>query len=166
MTDYTSFRPSKLWRRLPVERRTEAATLFWSDEQSIDQQMEAVGAIASHMKFRPRSVADLPIEKKARYLATLPGVSDTIAARALINYHLERQRPMMGTFLDSLGITHENGLISDETVSKPDGGKLARAAADLAATFPADDVSLYFATLVSQDADTWGALADLPPLLS
>jgi len=66
MTDYTSFRPSKLWRRLPVERRTEAATLFWSDEQSIDQQMEAVAAIASHMKFRPRSVADLPIEKNAR----------------------------------------------------------------------------------------------------
>src|SRR5439155_1200750 len=130
MTDYTSFRPSKLWRRLPVERRTEAATLFWSDEQSIDQQMEAVGAIASHMKFRPRSVADLPIEKKARYLATLPTVSDTIAARALINYHLERQRPMMGAFLDSLGITHENGLISDEAVSKPDEGKLVRSPAN------------------------------------
>ena len=162
MTDYTSFRPSKLWRRLPVERRTEAATLFWSDEQSIDQQMEAVGAIASHMKFRPRSVADLPIEKKARYLATLPTVSDTIAARALINYHLERQRPMMGAFLDSLGITHENGLISDEAVSKPDEGKLERAAAALATTFPPDDVSLYFATLVSQDPDTWGGLAELP----
>ena len=162
MTDYTSFRPSKLWRRLPIERRTEAATLFWSDEQSIDQQMEAVGAIASHMKFRPRSVADLPIEKKARYLATLPTVSDTIAARALINYHLERQRPMMGAFLDSLGITHENGLISDEAVSKPDEGKLERAAAALATTFPPDDVSLYFATLVSQDPDTWGALAELP----
>ena len=162
MTDYTSFRPSKLWRRLPVERRTEAATLFWSDEQSIDQQMEAVGAIASHMKFRPRSVADLPIEKKARYLATLPTVSDTIAARALINYHLERQRPMMGAFLDSLGITHENGLISDEAVSKPDEGKLERAAAALVTKFPPDDVSLYFATLVSQDQDTWGALAELP----
>src|SRR5207247_1259969 len=80
------------------------------------------------MKFRPRSVADLPIEKKARYLATLPTVSDTIAARALINYHLERQRPMMGAFLDSLGITHENGLISDEAASKPDEGKLERAA--------------------------------------
>ena len=71
MTDYASFRPSKLWKRLPVERRTEAATLFWSDEQSLDQQMEAVSAIASHMKFRPRSIVDLPIEKKARYLATL-----------------------------------------------------------------------------------------------
>ena len=124
--------------------------------------MEAVGAIASHMKFRPRSVADLPIEKKARYLATLPTVSDTIAARALINYHLERQRPMMGAFLDSLGITHENGLISDEAVSKPDEGKLERAAAALATTFPPDDVSLYFATLVSQDPDTWGGLAELP----
>jgi hypothetical protein len=161
MTDLTSFRPSKLWRRLPIERRTEAAALFWSDEGSFDQQMEAVAAIAGHMKFRPRSVVDLPVEKKARYLATLPNVSDTIAARALITYHLQRQRPMMGVFLDSLGIAHEEGLISNETIPKPPEDRLKRAAEDLAAKFPADDVSLYFATLVSQDPDTWGALAEI-----
>ena len=162
MTDYSSFRPSKLWRRLSVERRTDAATLFWSDDQSIDQQLEAVSAIASHMKFRPRSVVDLPIEKKARYLATLPTVADSIAARALVTYHLERQRPMMGTFLDSLGIAHENGLISDETVAKPDDARLKRAAEELASKFAAEDVSLYFATLVSQDPETWGALSEVP----
>jgi hypothetical protein len=142
-------------------RRIEAAGLFWTDEQSADQQLEAVAAIASHMKFRPKSVVSLPLERKARYLAGLPNISDTIAARALVNYHLERQRPMMGTFLDSLGITHENGLISDETVPKPDLDKLRAAAADLAGKFPPDEVSLYFSTLVSQDPDTWGELAEL-----
>jgi hypothetical protein len=114
------------------------------------------------MKFRAKSVVGLPIEKKAKYLATLPNVSETVAARALVNYHLERQRPMMGAFLDSLGIAHEDGLINEENVSKPDPEQLRAAAAELSTKFPQEDVSLYLSTLVSQDPETWGALADLP----
>lgn len=147
---------------MPADRRTEMAELFWSDEQSTEQQIEAVAAIASHMKFRTKSVLGLPVAKKAKYLATLPVMPDTIAARALVNYHLERQRPMMGAFLDLLGITHENGLINEDNVVKPDAGKLKAAATELASKFPADDVALYFATLVSQDPDTWGDLAEAP----
>ena len=163
MTDLSEFRPSRLWKKLPPETRITAAELFWADEQSTEQQIEAVTALASHMKFRAKSVVALPIEKKAKYLAALPTVSDSVAARALVNYHLERQRPMMGAFLDSLGITHENGLISEENVAKPDAGKLKAAAGELAAKYPAADVSLYLSTLVSQDPDTWGALAELEP---
>ena len=160
--DLSSFRPSRLWRRMPVDRRTEAAGLFWADDHSADQQLEAVASIASHMKFRARSVVGLPLDKKARYFAALPNVTDSIAARALVNYHLERQRPMMGAFLDLLGIPHENGLISEENVTKPETETLKRAAAELASKFPQDDVSLYLGTLVSQDPETWGDLADLP----
>ena len=144
-----------------MERRLDAADLFWSDEHSADQQLEAIAAIATHMKFRPKSVLTLAPERRAKYLATLPTMTDTIAARALVNYHLERQRPMMGAFLDLLGITHENGLINDEDVPKPDAPKIKTAAAELATKFPADDVSLYFATLVSQDPETWDALVDV-----
>ena len=113
------------------------------------------------MKFRTKSVIALPLERKAKYLATLPGISDSIVARALVSYHLERQRPMMAAFLDALGITHEEGLISDEQMTKPDAEKLRIAAAELRTKFPADDVSLYLSTLVSQDPDTWGALAEM-----
>jgi hypothetical protein len=160
--DLSSFRPSRLWRRMPLERRVDAATLFWDDEHSADQQMEAVASLATQMKFRARSVVGLPQEKKARYLATLPNVSDAIAARALVNYHLARQRPMMAAFLDSLGIPHEDGLISEESVAKPTADKLKQGASELATKFPREEVSLYLGTLVSQDPDTWGVLADLP----
>jgi hypothetical protein len=156
--DLSNYRPSKLFRRMPLERRVDAADLFWSDEHSAEQQMEAVTSIATHMKFRPRSILALTPEKRARYLAQLPNVSDAIAARALVNYHLERQRPMMGAFLDLVGIAHENGLISEENLPKPDEGKVRQAAQDLATKFPAEDVSLYLATLVSQDPETWDAL--------
>ncbi len=159
--DLSEFRPSKLWRRMPLERRVDAAGLFWDDEHSADQQMEAVAAIATHMKFRPRSVVTLAPDKRAKYLAQLPTVTDAIAARALVNYHLERQRPMMGAFLDVLGIAHEIGLICEETLAKPDEAKVKQAAKDLAATYPTEDVSLYFKTLVSQDPETWESLVDV-----
>jgi hypothetical protein len=158
--DLSSYRPSKIFRRMPLERRVAAADLFWSDEHSAEQQMEAVASIATHMKFRPRSVLGLAPEKRARYLAQLPGISDAVAARALVSYHLDRQRPMMGAFLDQLGITHENGLINQENVPKPDAAKVKAAVEHLSANYPAEDVSLYLATLVSQDPETWEALIE------
>jgi hypothetical protein len=160
--DFSGFRPSRIWRRMPAERRTAAAELFWSDEQSAEQQVEACATIATQMKFRAKSVLSLPVDKKTKYLVGLPQVSDSVAARALVNYHLALQRPMMGDFLDALGVTHEEGLIKDETIVKPDSEKLRAAVDQVAAKYPADDVALYFSTLVSQDPDTWGELASLP----
>jgi hypothetical protein len=159
--DLSRFRPSRLWKAMSAERRLEMAELFWSDEQSTEQQIEAVAAIAGHMKFRTKSVIGLPVDRKAKYLVGLPNVSDTIAARALVNYHLTKQRPMMGAFLDALGITHEEGLIADEEIKAPDEAKLRAAAQELSSKYPAEDVSLYFSTLVSQDPETWGGLASL-----
>jgi hypothetical protein len=160
--DLSGFRPSRLWKRMPLEQRLTAAELFWDDDQSTDQQLEAIAAIASHMKFRTKSVLGLAPGKRAKYLATLPNLSDTIAARALVNYHLAHQRPMMVAFLDSVGITHEDGLITQEDVGKPESSKLKTAAAEVASRFPPEDVALYLSTLVSQDPDTWGELADVP----
>jgi hypothetical protein len=164
--DYSAFRPSRIWKRLSPAQRTAAAESFWNDEQSTEQQVEAIAAIASFMKFRTKSVLGLPLERRARYLATLPNMSDTIAARALINYHLARQRAMMAAFLDSLGIAHEDGLIAEDKIAKPDVEKLRAGAADLATKFPAEDVSLYFSTLISQGPETWGDLAELPQTTS
>ena len=160
--DYSGFRPSRIWKRLTVERRSDAAQLFWSDEQSAEQQVEACAMIATHMKFRAKTVLGLPLEKKASYLVRLPNVPDAVAARALVNYHLERQRPMMSAFLDALGIAHEDGLIKDDTVVKPESGKLRAAAEEVAGKYPPEDVALYFSTLVSQDPETWGDLSELP----
>ena len=160
--DLSGFRPSRLWKQMSADKRLDAAELFWADEQSTEQQVEAIGTLAAHMKFRTKSVVALPAERKAKYLVALPNVSDSIAARALVNYHLARQRPMMVAFLDALGITHEEGLIAEENITTPDADKMREAATELASKFPADDVSLYFSTLVSQDPETWSTLVDLP----
>jgi hypothetical protein len=153
------FRPAKIWKTMSQDRRVEAARAFWADDHAAEQHAEAILAIAGHLKFRPKSAAALPIDRRARYLAGLPSMPDTVAARLLIAWHLERQRPMMGAFLDALGITHENGLINEE-VEAPETNRLASAAKTLAANYPAEDVTLYFSALISQDPDTWAGLSD------
>lgn len=149
--------PSRLWRGLTPERRLLAARAFWSsdDESGHAEQVEAVLALARHMKFRPQSMQVLPVEKRARYLAQLPAVSDSIAGRALVSYHLAHQRPMMSSFLDALGIAHEDGLITADTVDPPSRDAIAKAAADLRRVHPDEDVTLYLNTLLAQDPQTW-----------
>lgn len=155
-------RPSQLWKQLPPERRLQAADAFWRDENAAIEQAEAVATIAQRIKFRAKSVLTMPREKKAKQLASLPAVSELVAARLLVAYHLEQHRPMMGSFLDAIGIPHEEGLIADEDLQAPAPERLAEAAKALAATYPADDVALYLSTLIWQDPDTWGALAEVP----
>src|SRR5688500_20210800 len=102
-------RPSQLWKSLPPERKVQAAEAFWSDENASLEQAEAVAAIAQRIKFRAKSVIALPREKKARHLVSIGAVSELVAARLLVAYHLAQQRPMMGSFLDALGIRHADG---------------------------------------------------------
>ena len=153
----TTLTPSRLWKQLTLEQRTRAARAFWEDPEATDDQLQAALLIAQQKKFRPKTVVGLDIDRKARHLATLGTVPDQIAARTLVVYHLAEQRPMMGAFLDALGIAHENGLIQEDSV-KPDPEKIAPAAAELVKQFPADDVRLYLTTLVCQDPETWGSL--------
>ncbi len=163
MTDVPAIpRPSHLWKQLSPERKLQAAEAFWGDGNASVEQAEAVATIAQRIKFRAKSVISMPIEKKARHLAALPGISELVAARLLVAYHLAQQRPMMGSFLDALGIQHEEGLIADEDMQPPSEERLHEAAKSIAATYPAEEVALYLATLVWQDPDTWGALADAP----
>ena len=152
--------PSKLWKQMTADQRLRAAKAFWLEEQATDDQIQAVLIIAQQKKFRPKFILSLDEDRKARHLSGLLSLPDTLAARALVIYHLAAQREMMGAFLDALGIAHENGLIQDDG-AKPDAGKIAPAVAVLKEKFPAADVSLYLKTLVCQDPDTWGALKDL-----
>ena len=155
-------RPSQLWKQLSPERKLLAAEAFWRDENAAVEQADAVATIAQRIKFRAKSVMTMPVDKKARQLVTMPGVSELVAARLLVAYHLAQQRPMMRSFLDALGIKHDDGLIEDEDVQAPSADALRNAAKTLSGTYPAEDVSLYLSTLIWQDPETWGALSEAP----
>jgi hypothetical protein len=155
-------RPSVLWKSLTPERKQQAAEAFWRDENAAAEQAEAIAAIAIRIKFRVKSAQALPVEKKARHLVALGNVSEMIAARLLVAFHLAHQRPMMASFLDALGIAHDEGLIASEDLDPPPAEKVAEAARTLTASYPPEEVALYLSTLVWQDPETWGALTEVP----
>ena len=139
------------------DQRIRAARAFWAEETATDDQIQAALLIAQIKKFRPKFVLGLDDERRSKHLASLAAMPEALAARALVVYHLAEQREMMGVFLDALGLAHDNGLIKEDE-AKPDPAKMDEAVAAITAKFPSEDVSLYLATLVCQDPETWGTL--------
>jgi hypothetical protein len=158
MSDETPERPASLWKRMTEAQRTKAAEAFWADEESIAERTEVQLLLAKKLNFRYKSIQSMSVERKIAHLLKMSNLSPAVAGRLLVAYHLGSQRPMMGAFLDALGIEHENGLIAAEETPKPEPEKLAEAAKTLKASYPAEDVQIYFETLLLQDPETWGAL--------
>ncbi len=152
---------SRIWREMSPEQRLAAAGALWADEDSVPQQVEAVRAIADHLRSRPQTVVKLPPDRLARHLASIRTVPASLAGRALVAYHLATRRPMLAAFLDHVGVAHEEGLIADSPAQAPDEARLRAAASALVEQFPAADVRVYLFTLAAQDPDMWGALGPI-----
>jgi hypothetical protein len=151
-------RPAVLWKQMTDTQRQDAARAFWTDTESGVEQIEILALLARRLNFRMKSVQALPLERKIKNLVAMGNVSDGVAGRLLVTYHLASQRPMMSAFLDALKIPHEDGLIAEGETPAPDAEALKHAAETLRKSFPAEDITLYFSTLVLQDPETWGGL--------
>jgi hypothetical protein len=156
--------PLTIWKsQLTDDLRTQAAEAFFADDTLRDFHRAAETFIARQKNFRPPFVKKLPAAKRAFYLAHLPITSD-LASQLLVSYHFAHQRPLMAAFLNALNIPNDNGLITAEgDVPKPDSGAIATAVSTLKSSFPPADVARYFATLYSQNPETW---SDLQPHLA
>ena len=156
--------PSRLWKLMTAEQRRRAASALWNADEAKNEQTQAVQLIAKQMKLRPKTAIGLDADRKARYLAGVPDLPEEIAARLLVLYHVAEQRPMMGAFLDAVGLAHDNGLIEDDAPT-PDPAKIVAAATAIAGEYPAHDVSLYLNTLLWQDPAAWSVLLEVPAIL-
>lgn len=146
---------------MPLETRVAAAEAFWRDDESPEiqaQHAEAMVSLARRLNFRAKTLQALPVERLAKHLAQMGDVSDAIATRALIALHFSARRPLMGAFLDALGIGHDNGLITAEDVTAPPADRLLEASETVRASFDPAEVDLYLRTLAALDGDTWGNL--------
>lgn len=152
-------RASQLWKLMTEGQRKRAAEAFWSEGETGAEHAEVVGLLSRRLNFRVKSVLALPLDKKVKYTAGLAAVSDGVAGRLLVTFHLAHQRPMMSTFLDALGIPHDNGLIADDAQPSLDTAKLPDAVTALRGQYPPEDVDLYLHTLRLQDHATWSGVS-------
>lgn len=161
--DLSQCSPSQLWASLEPDVRLSAArSLYAHDWGDAPTRREADFAIMHGMRFRETAVRQLPVEKRANYLARSIRPGDSLAGSMLLAFHLEQRRAMLGAFLDALGIPHDNGLIDDgHELKPPTRAAIEKAAKALRGTFPDADVELYLATLYVLDRSTWAALESI-----
>lgn len=155
--------PSQLWASLEPEVRLAAArSLYSHDWGEAPTRREADFAIMQGMRFRESAVRQLPIDRRARYVARSIRPTDSLAGSMLLALHLEQRRAMLSAFLDALKIPHADGLIAEDHEMKPPStATLQEAAKTLFERFPVDEVELYLATLYVLDRATWGGLEPL-----
>ncbi len=161
--DLSQCAPSQLWASLEPEVRLAAArSLYSHDWGEAPTRREADFAIMQGMRFRESAVRQLPVDRRAQYVARSIRPTDSLAGSMLLALHLEQRRAMLSAFLDALKIPHADGLIDEDHDMKPPGAAaLQKAAKTLFERFPVDEVELYLATLYVLDRVTWAGLAPL-----
>ena len=95
-------RPAVLWKKMSDAQREAAAHAFWTDPQSQMEHIEINALMARRLNFRMKSVQTMAVDRKVKHLMAMGNVTDGVAGRLLVTYHLSSQRPMMGAFLDAL----------------------------------------------------------------
>jgi hypothetical protein len=150
----------RLWKALSPEERILAISACMNDDADGWVKNTTRTAVAAALKFRPQTVATWPRAKLVSEAARLPLDEAQLLSAYLVDLHLGHRRPMMGAFLDMLGIANEEGRIDSETTEVPVQGadRVAAAADDLVKMFPPDEVVTYFLTLLLQDAAVWEGL--------
>ena len=150
----------RLWKALTAAEKTDAITACLSDDENGWVKNSTRTAVAAALKFRPQTVATWPRAKLVSEAARLPLDDAQLLSAYIVDLHLGHRRPMMGAFLDTLGIENDEGRIDSEKVEIPvqDPEKLAAAADALVAKFPPDEVTTYFLTLLLQDSAVWAGL--------
>jgi hypothetical protein len=152
----------RLWKRLTREERIAAAARFF--EQPAQEVLgSALGAIIKARHLRPQVARSMAVEEQARALASVIDPGEPVAAALLIALHLGDRREMLTTFLDAIGLPHEDGILKEEadTVAL-DAAKLGAGVKALAARHDAHEIRVYLNTLWLQDPDRWAALRALP----
>jgi hypothetical protein len=154
---------TRLWKSLTPDERLRATAAFCS-EPAPELAGAAIAALVKARHLRPQAARSLAPEAQARILATVLDPGEPLAQGLLVGLHLAERRPLLGAFLDALGLPHEDGILKEEADSAPPVDA-ARARAALAAltAFPPDEVRTYLNTLWLQDPERWQALDQLDP---
>jgi hypothetical protein len=152
----------ELWAALTPDERRRGLALSLGDDRDVRRSLVTLlRKTPRYRSFRPTAFSSWSAEQFADALKAPGLLTPDVMQSALIALHVQDRSAMLAAFLDSLGVAHTNGVITDSLDELPvEPDQLARAADDLAARFPRDQVTLYFLTLLVLDPKLWGGLAD------
>ena len=158
--DPTSTTVRRLWKALTPDEKALAIAACLNDDENGWVKTTTRTAVAAALRFRPQTVATWPRPKLVSEAVRLPLDDAQLLSAYIVDLHLGHRRPMMGAFLDALGIANDEGRIDSEVTDVPAQESVAvdAAANAIVAKYPRDEVVTYFLTLLLQDAGVWAPL--------
>ncbi|MAJ59839.1 MAG: hypothetical protein CBC48_07685 [bacterium TMED88] len=124
---------------------------------------QSVQAAAIAMKSRPQYLLKQPMAKRAaavrRALARVAATS--LAEEVLAVYFLECRKPLLTEWLDTLGLSHEEGVLAENSPSCPDSATLEKAVAEYRSAEDDPDRLLLLRAFAAQSAINWPQLETL-----
>jgi hypothetical protein len=152
---------NRLWKRLAPADRLLATDAFFAEPPQ-ELVGTALGAVVRARHLRPQVARSLSPAEQSRILATVLEVGEPLASGLLVCLHLAHRRPLLRTFLDAVGLPHEDGLLKEEADPVAvDAGSMGRGVGALTAAYPPDQVRVYLNTLWLQDPERWAALESI-----
>jgi hypothetical protein len=124
---------------------------------------QAVVAAAAAFKARPVYVARQPIEKQAASIRrALSRVSaSTFAEELLAVYFIECKKELLIEWLDSIGIEHEDGTLTEDEPKQPAKAALGKAVKAFLAVDDDPNRDLLLAAFAAQNSIDWPQLEAL-----
>ncbi|HTG45745.1 MAG TPA: hypothetical protein VK633_14585 [Verrucomicrobiae bacterium] len=139
----------------------ELANEILDDTFSVDKPLyKAISAeVASALKLRPAFFEKKPRKERNKIildLLTRPRMLES-AATLLRGWLLKTETPMLTDFLETLGITHKNGVVEDFPEQVEDS-KLNSAVDKLLEKYPHEKVLLYLNSFSAMNDAPWEGL--------
>ena len=157
----------RIWKRLSPADRTAAAQALWAQPPQ-EVLGAALGVIVKARRLRPQAARALKPDEQARILASVLDPGEAVSSALLVALHLVARRPLLVTFLDAVGLPHEEGVLKEEADAGPplSEAKAREGVLALKAAFPLDQVLTYVNVLWLQDPERWQALHKSPDWLA
>ena len=138
------------------DRRRLILTHFWKHAE-MQQRLLLQSHLATAMHFREETIRKMSPEKKADLLAARIATPELeqFLELALMQYHTNEKRELMGAFLDRWKIPHENGSIEVDDYPRPTVEQVREAVKELEGQFDRAEIRLYLATAGLLMAEQW-----------
>ncbi len=154
-------RAYQVFASLTPERSTEIMRVLREKAPAMFHNAVAIAAAA--LKTRPVYMKKQPLEKRAdavrRALSRV--TTNAIAEELLAVYFLECRKELLVEWLDTLGIQHENGSLTEDAPAQPDAAVLRSAVEKFRAASADPDRGLLLQAFAAQSAIDWPALEAL-----
>jgi hypothetical protein len=156
MTDNAPLTFTGIWKEFDDQRRLQAGTAFWSDPSFAASYPDVYSMLERRLKTRRKTLAKMPVERRAHYLITTPALAEPMAGVLVRAYMFVQQKPMLIDFLNSLEIKHTDGAFDESSLPEPPSAeRIALALEQLKQKYDPAQVALYVKALKAEDPVLW-----------